>query len=325
VPRLSIVIPSLGGAAEFDGTLVSVLQNRPADCEVLVAHAQPYDDPYDLAHEVRFVEAGGDTLAGLINAGVQQARGEIVHILACGLEVAEGWTAAAVRHFDDAEIAAVSPVILAADQTTVVAAGVRWSLGGARVLMTDPRVLSAGAGRLRTQILGPTLAAGYYRRDVLAALGGFEPSLGDELADVGLALDIEALGLLTVCERSSQLIERTEPQRAAASSTRSARSAQRLFHRHAARRGLAASLAVHPVAVAYDWLQHAARLNGLGTLLGRAMGLYELAMLGDYHERLQTARQRLAAAKSSQSSPPPRLKIVPAPDDARPDNYRRAA
>src|SRR5436305_571247 len=37
VPRLSIIIPCLGGAAEFDGTLVSVLQNRPADCEVLVA------------------------------------------------------------------------------------------------------------------------------------------------------------------------------------------------------------------------------------------------------------------------------------------------
>jgi hypothetical protein len=325
VPRLSIVIPCLGGAAEFDGTLVSVLQNRPADCEVLVAHAQPYDDPYDLAHEVRFVEAPGDSLVELINAGAEQARGEIVHNLACGLEVAEGWTAAAMQHFDDAEIAAVSPIVLAADQTTVAAAGVRWSLGGARVVVNDPRVLSAGAGRLRTQILGPALVAGYYRRDVLLALGGFEPALGDELADVGLALDIEALGLLAVCERSSQIVQPAQPRSAQASSAVAARAAQRLFHRHAARRGLAASLAVHPVTVACDWLQRAARLNGLGTLVGRAMGLCELATLGDYHERLETARQRLAAPRGGKSSPPPRLKVVPAPDDAHAGNYRRAA
>jgi len=60
VPRLSIVIPCLGGAAEFDATLVSVLQHRPADCEVLVIHNEPYDDPYALGHEVRFVECRSD-------------------------------------------------------------------------------------------------------------------------------------------------------------------------------------------------------------------------------------------------------------------------
>jgi hypothetical protein len=325
VPRLSIVIPCLGGAAEFDGTLVSVLQNRPADCEVLVVHAEPYDDPYDLAHEVRFVEAPRRSLVELINSGLQQVRGEIVHVLACGLEVAEGWTAAAVRHFDDAEIAAVSPVILDSDHTAVVAAGVRWSLGGARVLVSDQRVLSAGAGRLRTKILGPTLPAGYYRRDVLLALGGFEPSLGDELADVGLALDIEALGLLSVCERSSQIVQQEEPKQANSGPALPGRAAQRLFHRHAARRGLAASLAVHPVTVACDWFQRAARLNVLGTLVGRAMGLYEMAMLRDYQQRLETARQRLAAASLTRSNSQPRLKIVPAPTDAKPGNYRRAA
>jgi hypothetical protein len=324
VPRLSIVIPCLGGAAEFDGTLVSVLQNRPADCEVLVAHREPYDDPYDLAHEVRFVEAPGDSLASLINTGVEQSRGEIVHVVACGLEVSEDWTAAAVRHFDDAEIAAVSPIILAPDQTTVLAAGVRWSLGGARQVICDQRVLSAGAGRLRTRVLGPTLAAGYYRRDVLLALGGFEPSLGDEVSDVGLALDMEALGLLAVCERSSRLVQRSAPQQAASSGTLSGRAAERLFYRHAARRGLAASLAVHPVAVACDWVQHAARMNVLGPLVGRALGLCEMATLRDYQQRLETARQRLAAASSNKGTQP-RLKIVPAPADAEPGKYRRAA
>ena len=69
VPRLSIVIPCLGGAADFDGTLVSVLQNRPADCEVLVLHTEPYDDPYGLRNEVRFMESRG-SLVDLLNVAV---------------------------------------------------------------------------------------------------------------------------------------------------------------------------------------------------------------------------------------------------------------
>ena len=57
VPRLSIVIPSVGDCNLLEDSLVSVLENRPADCEVLVVHNRPYDDPYNLAGEVRFVQA----------------------------------------------------------------------------------------------------------------------------------------------------------------------------------------------------------------------------------------------------------------------------
>src|SRR3954469_4194264 len=68
VPRLSIVIPCLGGAADFDATLVSVLQNRPGDCEVLVAHSEPYDDPYRLHGEVHFIHVEEHSTVGLLNA-----------------------------------------------------------------------------------------------------------------------------------------------------------------------------------------------------------------------------------------------------------------
>ena len=182
VPRLSVVIPCPGGATDFDGTLVAVLQNRPADCEVLVVHGEPYDDPYALDSEVRFVRATCHDLASLANIGIEQATGEIVHLIGCGLTAQEGWTVPAVAQFKDPEVATVSPVVLAADRQHVHAAGVRWSLGGARQVVADDRVLLAGAGRLRSKILGPTLAAGFYRRDVLAALGGFEAGLGDSLA-----------------------------------------------------------------------------------------------------------------------------------------------
>jgi hypothetical protein len=78
------VIPCQGGAAEFDGTLVSVLQNRPADCEIVVVHRDPYDDPYGLGSEVRFIRSDGHQLVGLANLGIEQARGEVVHLLGCG-------------------------------------------------------------------------------------------------------------------------------------------------------------------------------------------------------------------------------------------------
>ena len=79
--RLSIVIPCLGGASDFDDTLVSVLQNRPADCEVLVAHREPYDDPYALSGEVQFIESQSDSLAALLNTALDQASGEVLHVM----------------------------------------------------------------------------------------------------------------------------------------------------------------------------------------------------------------------------------------------------
>src|SRR5581483_8187031 len=193
VPRLSIIIPCLGGPAEFDGTLVSVLQNRPADCEVLVAHSEPYNDPYGLRGEVQFVESPAESLVDLLNAALDASSGEIVHVIGCGLEARENWTVSALQHFDDRDVAAVSPVVLATDQETVLTAGIRWSLGGVRHIVTDQRVISRGSGRLRAKILGPTLTAAFYRRDVLVALGGFEAGLGDDLADVAMALAIQSL------------------------------------------------------------------------------------------------------------------------------------
>ena len=58
VPRLAIVISAIGSIESLEGTLVSVLENRPADCEILVVLNRPYSDPYDLQGEVRFVAIG---------------------------------------------------------------------------------------------------------------------------------------------------------------------------------------------------------------------------------------------------------------------------
>ena len=113
MPRLSIIIPLLGDPAQLDDTLVSVLENRPANCEILVVHNEPYDDPYGLAGEVRFLAAApGAALAECLNLGLRASRAAVVHVLSCGVEVSPGWAEAAIRHFRDAEVAAVAAVVL---------------------------------------------------------------------------------------------------------------------------------------------------------------------------------------------------------------------
>ena len=140
-----------GRPAEFDGTLVSVLQNRPADCEVIVAHTDHYDDPYALRGEVHFLHAQAASIVELLNIALDQTTGDVVHIIGCGLEVREGWTTAALQHFDDPDVACVSPIVND-ESGTLVAAGIRCSLAGTRRVIADSRVVSRGGGRLRATL-----------------------------------------------------------------------------------------------------------------------------------------------------------------------------
>ncbi len=71
MPRLAIIISAVGSVESWEGTLVSVLENRPADCEIIVALSQPYADPYDLKDEVRFVAPlGRGSATATINAAL---------------------------------------------------------------------------------------------------------------------------------------------------------------------------------------------------------------------------------------------------------------
>lgn len=324
VPRLSIVIPCPGGAAEFDGTLVSTLQNRPADCEVLVVHRQPYDDPYGLGAEVRFIQAEKNHLTGLLNTALEHARGELIHVLGCGLTTVEGWTAPAIAHFDDPEVATVSPIVLAGDGQRVHSAGVRWTLGGTRKPVSDQRVLLPGAGRLRAKILGSTLVAGFYRRNVLAALGGFGHDQGDQLADVALALAIGELGRLHVCEPDCRLLLGQSPPVQPGQGFRAGRAAECLFWRYARERGLPLSLSFHAAAVLADTLNQAPRLTALTSLVGRAAAWCDFNAPRRHQLRISSAAEQLEATASQRAT----IRLPAAdsrPAATAPANQRRAA
>lgn len=295
MPRLSIVIPCLGGAIEFEDTLVSVLQNRPAQSEVLVVHALPYDDPYGLQDEVRFIRASGkSSLVQLANLGVEAAESDIVHLLGCRVSVQEGWAEPALKQFHDEQVAAVSPLIVDAHDQRITAAGVRYGAGGQRKLVG--RGLAMNSRKLpNLQAAGPSFDAGFYRREVLLAVGGWHEPLGDTAADVDLAQTLQALDLKTVIAPTSTLHElRPAADRRGFSY---GRSFERLFWRHYAEASPAWALLCHALLVMGEALSRLPKGDSLTTLLGRAVGCLHAGATSSYRQALQQSREQLATVE----------------------------
>lgn len=286
--RLTIVVPCLGDASEFDGTLVSILQNRPASCEVLVAHSRPYDDPYRLSGEVRFLHKEASSLVELINAAVTEATGDIVHVMGCGLEATDQWTVRPLAHFEDPDVASVAPIVISARKNRLVTGGVRWTAGGGRREVTDARLQTQGSGRLRSTVLAPVLTAGFFRREVLVALEGFESEMGDELADVAFGLALTQLGRINVVEPMSQVIEALRTNSPSRGELARGRAIERLFWRHRTHEKLSTTL-WHVVEVALD----VCRRRSAWGLVGRAATCCELGSQQRYLANLSAARQRL--------------------------------
>ncbi len=293
MPRLSIIVVHSNTVERLEQTLGSLLRDRPNDCEMIVVHPGTYDDPHDLKEELRFVEV--TPLASrldAINAGIEAARGEVVHLLETGTEVDEGWADGPMMHFADGQVGSVTPVILnASDREHVINAGVRVGFGGTRVV--------CGAGIDRTGLkgnrlappLGPSLAAGFFRRAALQSLGGFDPSVGERLADVDMSLSLRAIGYASLLAPECRIYAH-ETNTPAGNSFREGQAAERFYWRHAPQRGWLGSVLQHPWAVIYDFLSSGLRLGTLVRLAGRIAGFTEATALRRYYRLLDEARSR---------------------------------
>lgn len=269
--RLSIIIPLWADNDSFEDTLASVLQNRPAECEVLVVHSQAYDDPYELAGEVRFLPASRQANSSqVINTGCRAAQGDIVHVLQPGVLVTDGWTEAALGPFRDPRVCAVAPLLVdAAEEDRIVAAGLRYTPGGRR-LCHGAGVKRSDISRLvRREIVGPGLFAGFYRRWVWEAVGGFCEGLDVGWADVDFGLSLRSLGYRAELAADSIVRASTATVCEVPLSLRSGRDAERAFWRHVAANGWLVSLVCHPLTVCGSLLRHANRGAAYAHLLGR--------------------------------------------------------
>ncbi|MGC3972401.1 MAG: cellulase family glycosylhydrolase [Pirellulales bacterium] len=286
MPQLSIVIPALDALELLEATLVSVLQNRPDDCEIVVVLDRAYEDPYELQDEVRFVVLPqARTLVAALRSALPLCRALLVHLLAPGVEVEEGWTEPVLRHFYDNRVAAVAPLVLRSREDEVVCAcGLDYGAGGVR----RRRACGTALENLQSggDVLGPTLMAGFYRTDVLRALPApFDDRVTAELLDVDVALQIRAAGYRAVVEPRS-FAYRAGAELPKATPFAEARGAERLFWRNAPAVGWFRSLALHLPAVLAGALKHRSFGAVTTSVLGRLIACLEIVGYRRHHQSL---------------------------------------
>jgi len=294
VPRLAIVISAAGSVDALEATLVSVLENRPADCEVLVALARPYADPYDLKDEVRFLTPPRRTSAiAALNHALASVQAPVVHVLAAGCVVSEGWTNAALSHFADKHVAAVVPWVWnAAEPTKLLATGIGYHRSGRRHLLGQGAV---GDGfQSPATVIGPAAFAAFYRQTVLEFLGGFSTKLTLRQADADLALAIRHAGFRIAVERGSSV---TAPANidAPLGTLSDALAEERLFWRNLEKASLGA-LVSHAAVAAWDCARELPRPGFLARLAGRAWANLEFG--SHARHRLHLAELKAHAAPS---------------------------
>ncbi|NDC53499.1 MAG: hypothetical protein EBZ74_04225 [Planctomycetia bacterium] len=296
---MSIVIPAPADVASLEETLVSVLEKRPVDAEVIVALGCPYDDPWGIADEVTFVRAPvGSSLVACVNVGVAASRAEVVHILAAGWRATVGWTDGPLARFDDAALAAVVPLTVAADDhARPLAAGIRCTRGGRRI--------EAAPGRAASPPHGPVLEAGFWRAEFLRRAGpGFTTACGDACADADMAVALARGGGRVDVDETSRVV--AGPARPAQSPFLAGLRAERLFWRSLAGQSLPVALAAHALEV----LRHALARAPLGTLPALAGRCLAVLQFGSYLPRYRRLHDLLRAAREAAApDDPPTIRI----------------
>jgi hypothetical protein len=291
-PRLSIVIPAPADAAALEETLVSVLENRPDGCEIIVVLGFEYGDPWNIHDEVRFIKAPvGANRVSCINLGLAASRGRIFHVLAAGWRATPFWTDAAVEHFASEQVGAVVPLEVAADDLhRIVATGIETRRSGRRVCLRprgDASRVQGFHAAENAEPSGPTLEAGFWSSQMLARLNnGFCLSCGDEYADADMAASLRAAGGRVILEPASRVVaaaERQQPQRPFAAGLYG----ERLFWRSLAAEPILRSLVLH----VFEILRHALARAPLGTLPMLAGRLVAVLQFGSYVPRFRELRQ----------------------------------
>ncbi len=309
MPRLSCILPVMDRVAEMEPTLVSLLENRPADCEILLVLTVPYDDPYELGNEVRFLQAPptSDTLAAL-NFALSKVESPFVHFLSVGMAVTPHWADRALAQFADPQIAAVAPVVRdLADSAKVLSGGWEydhlggpWQLGAAELSETtasDAEVLSMQAKPAARSIIGPLYQAAFYRTMALELLGGRLPTeCGTTWSDVDLGLMLHFIGYDAVVDSSAVVLGTANTvERAPALGFTSGRHHEQLFYRNTAHASWLDVAVRHPLQVMAEFCGAITQPRRLLQTLGRASTWTSGSTWKKHRASLEDSRRAAAA------------------------------
>ncbi|WP_145349687.1 hypothetical protein [Roseimaritima multifibrata] len=274
-PVLSVVVPHLGDDASFETSLVSVLENRPRRCEVIVCHDGSYTDPFELGDEVQFVVCPQKDLPTQVLTAAHQAKGRIMHVLANGLQATEGWTEGPVDCFSDETVASVSPAIQHADQKALVALG--WKQGSSSICSPVASGKKSATRHDRASVDGAYLNASFWRTDVLQSLERLPTLRQTKIAAAVWTSAAQAVGLRCHSEATSVVLaDRSAASRLVTVSSTTARHLQSVAAVIEGKSALRSGM--------FSWLANIHRVGNWGTAWGRTSAAWSD---GSFQQRLR--------------------------------------
>lgn len=192
MPRLSIIIPYQNDDTTLESTILSVLENRPEDSEVIVVHDGSYPDPYQLGDEVLLIEDASSSPTAQVNAGLMVARAPVVCVLSNGaLILGEGWAEGPCRRLMETDEIATLAVSVGSSSCDSATRGIGLEATSEVYWLQAGLVEQSHSGCFS----GPVMSCGFYRRKVLLAIGGWNERIAWDNADIELALLMSRMGL----------------------------------------------------------------------------------------------------------------------------------
>lgn len=192
-PRVSVIIPNWNGVRYLAPCLASLRSQRFRDFEVIVVDNASTDDSVEMVQrdypEVRLVRlATNKGLTGGVNAGIAEARGDIIVLLNNDTEADENWLAELVGALDahpEASMAA-SKMRLFDRRQVIHSAGDYYRTDG---IPGNRGVWEEDTGQYDNsdQVFGPCGGAAAYRRSLLDQIGLFDEDLFMYCEDVDMA------------------------------------------------------------------------------------------------------------------------------------------
>jgi hypothetical protein len=178
VPRLSIIVPHLHDDSGLELTLLSILESRESDFEIVIAHDGRYRDPYELDQdEAILIESeSGASFTNQLNLAVASACSPIIQIVLPGCVVHSHWCDEALQLMNDKSVSAVCLPVgdMASNDVYVGLSGE--SLPHRRVTPSEQNAVA------------PLLCGGVFRKGMLKKLGGWFEPCQREIAEVEFAL-----------------------------------------------------------------------------------------------------------------------------------------
>jgi hypothetical protein len=195
VPRLSLIVPFQRDATALETTVVSILESRTQQDELILVHDGDYDDPYQLASDEAVVleTERGSSLAEQLNLAVRAACSPVVQVVLPGTTVEAGWCDEAIQVLEDTDVHTVSLSYVDTD-------------AGHGVFGIDEAHLPhRQLATCEDQVAGPLLSGTVIRRRSLLKLGGWCERIPESLIDLELTLLMRTLAVEFEVIESSRL------------------------------------------------------------------------------------------------------------------------